>query len=140
MFRQTLADHQQKKLQRKRTIEHLRKETLQCTQEFSAALVEDVNKEISAVFSNQRQIEDSLQEMQAAIQRQSKTAIKWASSINKFNQSLKELGDVENWAMVLEADMKKIVEVIQFATSKDESPSVQVESSQETPTTSSTAA
>ncbi|KAI9321995.1 GCN5-like protein 1-domain-containing protein [Obelidium mucronatum] len=42
---------------------------------------------------------------------------KWLSLVSKLNSSLKELGDVENWAKAIEADVEIVVKVL-----KDVSP------------------
>ncbi len=35
--------------------------------------------------------------------------------IENFNQSLKELGDVENWAKTIETDMVSIASALEYA-------------------------
>mmetsp|Transcript_18119 Transcript_18119/g.22967 ORF Transcript_18119/g.22967 Transcript_18119/m.22967 type:complete len:81 (+) Transcript_18119:154-396(+) len=38
----------------------------------------------------------------------SKQTAQWVSLVESFNNSLKELGDIENWAQMIENDMKAI--------------------------------
>eukprot|EP00056_Hartaetosiga_gracilis_P020814 m.21390 g.21390 ORF g.21390 m.21390 type:complete len:111 (+) comp8719_c0_seq3:144-476(+) len=67
MFKDALVEHQQRRTERKRRVDQLKKDAVASAQRFSSELVEDVNKEVFEVFSNQREIDESLKTIQSAI-------------------------------------------------------------------------
>eukprot|EP01147_Barroeca_monosierra_P004127 gene4127-62_t len=77
--------------------------------------VVDLNAEVSQVFANQKAIDSEIQSMQEALARQKRATAKWSTSVKKFNQSLKEIGDVENWTEILENDMRIVLDAIQLS-------------------------
>lgn len=46
----------------------------------------------------------------------------WISMVDNFNQALKEIGDVENWAERIEADMHSISQGLEFVQGSGEMP------------------
>jgi len=77
--------------------ERRRKEVLAAVGPFTSALMDSVNDGVAEVFTNQRKIDAEAHELRAETQRFSKQTTKWLRSVDDFNNSLKELGDFENW-------------------------------------------
>lgn len=44
----------------------------------------------------------------------SKQTAQWISMVEGFNQALKEIGDVENWARSIEMDMRTIATALEY--------------------------
>ncbi|EGD75368.1 hypothetical protein PTSG_06445 [Salpingoeca rosetta] len=115
MLSDLVREHSEAKARAKAEAAEAKASASQHLQELAAAVVADLNTEVSQVFANQQHIDKEIQAMQAALAKQKRTAAKWATSVKKFNQALKEIGDVENWAATLENDMRKVVDAIQIA-------------------------
>eukprot|EP01062_Namystynia_karyoxenos_P074590 TRINITY_DN71541_c0_g1_i1.p2 TRINITY_DN71541_c0_g1~~TRINITY_DN71541_c0_g1_i1.p2 ORF type:complete len:165 (+),score=77.22 TRINITY_DN71541_c0_g1_i1:75-497(+) len=80
--------------------------------ELSAALVEGVNRDASEVFSNQQLLEQQTKELQVQADKFLKQSQRWVELFDGFNSSLKELGDVANWARVIEGDARETVRAL----------------------------
>uniref|UniRef100_A0A0L8GTY8 Biogenesis of lysosome-related organelles complex 1 subunit 1 n=1 Tax=Octopus bimaculoides TaxID=37653 RepID=A0A0L8GTY8_OCTBM len=46
--------------------------------------------------------------------------MQWLKLVEDFNTALKEIGDVENWARNIEADMRTISSALEYAYRKTE--------------------
>ncbi len=44
----------------------------------------------------------------------SRSVNQWLTLMNNFNKSLKQLGDVENWAKSIETDMRTISSALEY--------------------------
>jgi len=77
-------------------------------------MVDSVNLGVSKVFANQRKIEAQAAQLQMQTERFSKQTTQWLQLVEAFNQSLKELGDIENWSRTIELDMRQIAANIEY--------------------------
>ena len=64
-----------------------------------------LNNGVATVWHNQQQLEAEGRALQQNTQRFAKQTSQWLATCNAFSQALKELGDTENWAKSIEADM-----------------------------------
>lgn len=67
-----------------------------------------INGGAAAVWHNQQQLEAEARLLHQQAQHFAKQSKKWVESYQGFHQSLKALGDVENWAKAIESDMSFI--------------------------------
>lgn len=58
-------------------------------------------------------MEAEARQLQAQAARFSKQARQWVSVTEQFNRSMKEIGDIENWARVMEQDITTIAAVLE---------------------------
>ena len=76
---------------------------------------------VESAYNNQRQLEAEAKQLQLNVSRLSKQTQQWISMIDNFNHTLKELGDVENWARAIETDMLAIASALEYAYKGDPS-------------------
>ncbi|KXJ04725.1 Biogenesis of lysosome-related organelles complex 1 subunit 1, partial [Exaiptasia diaphana] len=70
---------------------------------------------VEKAYVNQKKLESEAKLLQAHVGHFSKQTSLWLQMVENFNQSLKELGDVENWSRVIEADMTSIASALEYA-------------------------
>eukprot|EP00668_Euglena_longa_P032299 GGOE01041606.1.p1 GENE.GGOE01041606.1~~GGOE01041606.1.p1 ORF type:complete len:150 (-),score=35.41 GGOE01041606.1:73-459(-) len=87
-----------------------------------ALLVDTVNKDLADVFSAQHALEAEAKELQLQTQRFAKQTQSWVALFDQFNKSLKELGDVSNWAKFIEADIHSVVQTMTAIAESNRSP------------------
>lgn len=72
------------------------------------SMVDGINQGVARVFSNQRKIGQETKYLENESLKLQKQTNLWIQLIEDFNNALKEIGDVENWAQVIENDMKEV--------------------------------
>ena len=89
----------------------------------STTAMDTVNVGVATVWHNQQQLEAEGRALQLQAQRYKEQTSRWLMTIQAFHQSFKALGDVENWARTIEADMSFInssLEQVQRARESDQ--------------------
>lgn len=77
--------------------------------------MDTLNTGVEQAYVNQRKLETEAKQLQAHAVRFSKQTVQWLQMLEAFNKALKELGDVENWSRVIEADMTAIASALEYA-------------------------
>ena len=60
------------------------------------------------MFTNQHLLDAEAKEVSSQAERFKKLSHEWFGLFEKFNLSLKELGDMSNWATVIETDAREV--------------------------------
>jgi len=110
-----IKEHQQKQSQRKEDIEKKRQEALTAANEVTSALVDHLNEGVAQAYLNQRKLDAEAKQLQQNVTQFGKQTAQWLDLMEKLNKSVNELGDVENWAKSIEADMRLISTSLEYA-------------------------
>ena len=70
---------------------------------------------VEKAYNNQRALESEAKLLQQHVNQLSKQTTQWSNMLENFNQALKELGDVENWARTIETDITTIASALEYA-------------------------
>ncbi|KAI7858142.1 biogenesis of lysosome-related organelles complex-1 subunit 1 [Circinella umbellata] len=111
---QLLKSHQQRQSERKRENEQLRKEAVTTVNELTDSLNDHLNEGVSEVFVRQKELEQASRKLSTQTTKYTKQTKQWLTLVDEFNTALKELGDVKNWATVMENDMRTIMSTLEF--------------------------
>ncbi|CAO3648720.1 unnamed protein product [Cunninghamella echinulata] len=111
---QLLKTHQQKQAENKRYNDQLRKEALETTHSLTNSISNHVNQGVSTMFTRQKALEQESKELVILTSKYTKQTNQWLTLVNDFNDALKELGDIKNWAQVMENDMNSIMATLDF--------------------------
>ncbi|KYQ89706.1 GCN5-like 1 domain-containing protein [Tieghemostelium lacteum] len=114
MLSKLVKEHQTHINKIKDENEVLRKEAINSIGTVTNGLLDSVNQGVASIFANQKKIENEARTLQTNTAKFSKQTSQWISLIENFNNSLKEIGDVENWAKTIENDMYNISNVIEY--------------------------
>mmetsp|Transcript_40903 Transcript_40903/g.56978 ORF Transcript_40903/g.56978 Transcript_40903/m.56978 type:complete len:130 (+) Transcript_40903:55-444(+) len=114
--------HSTEQVARKKESEARRLEASAAAQKVSKVLVESLNEGVASVFTTQKQLEMEAKHLQSSLVKYTKLSNQWISMVENFNQALKEIGDVENWAERIEADMHSISQGLEFVQGSGEVP------------------
>jgi len=115
MLSSMIKEHQQKQSQRKEDIEKKRQEALTAANEVTSALVDHLNEGVAQAYLNQRKLDAEAKQLQQNVTQFGKQTAQWLDLMEKLNKSVNELGDVENWAKSIEADMRLISTSLEYA-------------------------
>ncbi|KAI7891475.1 GCN5-like 1 [Mucor mucedo] len=111
---QLLKNHNQQQAEIKKQNEQLKKSAVQSTNELTDSLTEYVNEGVTEIFSKQKELEQLSRKLANQTTRYANQTQQWLTLVDSFNMSLKELGDVRNWAEIMEHDMKTVMATLEF--------------------------
>ncbi|POG62045.1 biogenesis of lysosome-related organelles complex 1 [Rhizophagus irregularis DAOM 181602=DAOM 197198] len=114
MLSRLVREHNQKQQAVRRNNEQLRKEAVQAVSEVTDSLADTLNERVSTILKTQREIESEARKLSSQSVKYTKQTKQWLSMLEGFNSALKELGDVQNWAEVIEKDMREIATTLEF--------------------------
>ncbi|KAM9672607.1 biogenesis of lysosome-related organelles complex 1 subunit 1 isoform 2-T2 [Trichechus inunguis] len=108
MLSRLLKEHQAKQNERKELQEKRRREAITAATCLTEALVDHLNVGVAQAYMNQRKLDHEVKTLQVQAAQFAKQTGQWIGMVENFNQALKEIGDVENWARSIELDMRTI--------------------------------
>ena len=115
MMSQTMKRYQTKQSIQRDLQEVRRKEIQQLCTQLNVLLVDKMNSRVEGAYINQKKLQSHTRQLQynsANLQKQSE---QWLKLLDNFNEALKEIGDVSNWAKSLENEMTKISHTLAYA-------------------------
>ncbi|NXN54281.1 BL1S1 protein, partial [Rynchops niger] len=69
---------------------------------------------VAQAYVNQRKLDHEVKTLQVQAAQFAKQTGQWITMVENFNQALKEIGDVENWARSIELDMRTIATALEY--------------------------
>ncbi|XP_072356785.1 biogenesis of lysosome-related organelles complex 1 subunit 1 [Scyliorhinus torazame] len=114
MLSRLLKDHQAKQNERKELQEKRRKDAVAAATCLTEALVDHLNVGVAQAYVNQRKLDNEVKTLQIQAAQFAKQTQQWLGMVDNFNQALKEIGDVENWARSIEMDMRTIATALEY--------------------------
>ena len=87
-----------------------RKEAAEKVAKLTSTLVSGINRGVLEVFENQKQVEKEAKILQKKVEEFKEESGKWVKSLEDFDESLKAIGDFENYVMTLEKELVGISE------------------------------
>jgi len=115
MLSSILKEHQTKQQTRRELGEAHRADAVAATNRMSHALVDHLNTGVAQAYINQKKIDSEAKQLQANAAQFAKQTTAWLTLLDNFNDALKEIGDVENWARSIEGDMRTISSALEYA-------------------------
>ncbi|KAB0364757.1 hypothetical protein FD754_008913, partial [Muntiacus muntjak] len=73
-----------------------------------------VTQLVAQAYMNQRKLDHEVKTLQVQAAQFAKQTGQWIGMVENFNQALKEIGDVENWARSIELDMRTIATALEY--------------------------
>jgi len=115
MLSSLVKEHQARQVVRKEQQEIKRKEALTAANNLTTALVDHLNVGVAQAYLNQKRLDSEAKQLHLNATNFSKQTTAWLQLIDSFNNSLKEVGDVESWAKTIETDMRAISSTLEYA-------------------------
>ncbi|KAL9696513.1 hypothetical protein quinque_016092 [Culex quinquefasciatus] len=110
-----IKDHQARQASKKEEQERRRKEAILSANELTQNLVDHLNVGVAQAYLNQKRLDAEAKQLHVGATNFAKQTQQWLTLIENFNGSLKEIGDVENWAKTIENDMNVITTALEIA-------------------------
>lgn len=81
-------------------------------EKLGSVVLDSLDREVGKTYDNQRRLEGEAKELEAKVVAFSKDIKRWMTLYGSFNDALKELGDVKNWAQGIETDLNSISDTL----------------------------
>lgn len=114
MLSSLVKEHQGRQASRKEQQEVKRKEALTAASNLTTALVDHLNVGVAQAYLNQKRLDSETKQLHLNATNFAKQTAAWLLLIDRFNSSLKELGDVESWARTIESDMRAVSSTLEY--------------------------
>jgi len=115
MLSSLVKEHLSKNHARKEQQEKNRKEAVEAASALTHVLVDHLNVRVAQAYLNQKKLDVEAKQLHVHATQFAKQTVQWLHLVENFNQALKELGDVENWAYSIENDMQTISNALEYA-------------------------
>ncbi|EAT40068.1 AAEL008170-PA [Aedes aegypti] len=115
MLSAMIKDHQARQAAKKEEQERRRKDAILSANELTQNLVDHLNVGVAQAYLNQKRLDAEAKQLHVGATNFAKQTQQWLTLIENFNGSLKEIGDVENWAKTIENDMNVITTALEIA-------------------------
>lgn len=69
---------------------------------------------MAQAYLNQKKLDAEAKQLHSSAVNFTKQTQQWLNLVENFNSSLKELGDVENWAKTIETEIKTITNALEI--------------------------
>ncbi|KAJ1735446.1 hypothetical protein LPJ72_001874 [Coemansia sp. Benny D160-2] len=109
-----VREHQTTQLEHRRGTEQLRRDAIRDIGDLCDAATTSLSTQLTRVLDNQREIESLSHDCAQLVQQHARSTAKWTRLVDQFNGALKELGDVCNWAQVIERDMLDVAATLEL--------------------------
>lgn len=110
-----IKEHNQSQTRLREENDKKRKKAKDSLLHVSRELVLNTNNDVVQVFHNQQVLEAEAKLLHTQAQRFTKQTTQWLNMFQTLNASLKELGDVENWAGHIHDDVQVVVKNVDQA-------------------------
>ncbi|KAJ8913644.1 hypothetical protein NQ315_007361 [Exocentrus adspersus] len=114
MLSSMVKEHQCKQAKKRDVQENKRREACTAASELTQALVDHLNVGVAQAYLNQKKLDAEAKQLHTNATNFSKQTQQWVNLVDSFSNALKELGDVENWAKTIEADIRTITTVLEM--------------------------
>ena len=79
--------------------------TLEQMSGVTSVFAEFLTKDITDVYVSQKELDKESRLLLTEGRRLTENTLKWIDTVERLNKSLNEIGDIENWASVMEKDL-----------------------------------
>jgi biogenesis of lysosome-related organelles complex 1 subunit 1 len=92
--------------------DHLRSEAVSSCERLSDRILYEANSGAEQVYLRQLEIERQSRTLEKASSGLVKESERWVGMYRKFNEALKEVGEVESWAKAIQSDLEEVMLIL----------------------------
>ena len=115
MLSRLVKEHQERQAKFRDEQEKRKKAALESVKSFTSSLVDSLNEQVELSYENQKKLSQETKRLQSQASKYMKQTNNWVQLMDGFHKALKDLGDLEQWAKTIEADMKTVTATLEYA-------------------------
>lgn len=114
MLSSLVKEHSQRQAVRREHQETLRQNANKASADLTQALVDHLNVGVAQAYLNQKRLDAEAKQLHTNATDFAKQTQNWLNLVKTFNTTLKDLGDVKNWAKAIEDDMRTVSSTLEY--------------------------
>jgi len=114
MLSSLVKEHSQRQAVRREHQETLRQNANKASADLTQALVDHLNVGVAQAYLNQKRLDAEAKQLHTNATDFAKQTQNWLNLVKTFNSTLKDLGDVKNWAKAIEDDMRTVSSTLEY--------------------------
>jgi len=114
-----LKNHRRNRDDHSNEIEKKRQAAIKALHHFNKIYLDRANRNVTKAYNNQRKLHRDVRKLKNESDRFMKISQLWMTDLNKFQEALKELGDLGSWSDVIEKDLNEIYQDLSGTNQKD---------------------
>ena len=115
MLSRVVKEHQERQANLRDEQESRKKAAVASVQRCTTSMVNCLNDGVEQAYENQRKLDKEAKALQSHSAKYVKQTTQWLNLLEGFHKNLKNLGDLEQWARTMEADMQTICDTLEYA-------------------------
>lgn len=113
MFGEVTEAHKRREALLRRQRDARREKAVYAVENLAENLLDRANEGVGEIYARQWDIENQIKALTRETHRLERQTENWIEMFKKFNESLKEIGDVGSWATAIERDLKQVVQTLE---------------------------
>mmetsp|Transcript_21213 Transcript_21213/g.37739 ORF Transcript_21213/g.37739 Transcript_21213/m.37739 type:complete len:143 (+) Transcript_21213:50-478(+) len=105
---EVVAQHRKTTRQLRTDLEREKQDLIKSVEDLGQNLLDSLDRGVGKTYENQRRLEAEAKSLETKAVAFANEINSWTALYSNFNDALKELGDVKNWAQGIEADLNEI--------------------------------
>ncbi|CAG9320177.1 unnamed protein product [Blepharisma stoltei] len=112
MFTEITKEYDQRRAELKYRSSQARQELNKLSGSLSTHILNSLNSQVEALHENQKQIEVQTKQFRQESTKLATQTKKWITMYDQLNDALKQVGDIVNWAEIIENDMNQVASAV----------------------------
>ena len=108
MFSNVIQEYNDRRTELKLRIAESRKKLGESSTSLNSNITKSLNSQVEILHENQRKLENQCKVLRQESEKIMSQSQNWMKMYSSLNSSFKQLGDINNWASVLEAEMAEV--------------------------------
>ena len=108
MYADLIDEYDLRRKELRTKITQAKKNLQDLARPMTSDMISSLDSEVLCLHSNQKKIEAETKSLKDNAKRLATNAEKWVELYDNLNDAMKQLGDVVNWAQMLEKDMQEV--------------------------------
>lgn len=118
MFNSVVQEYNDRRIELKSRISDSKKKLAESSGALNNNITKSLNLQVEVLHENQRKVENQCKNLRLESEKLINQSKNWVNMYANLNSSFKQLGDINNWAEVLEKEMAEVSAAITKLVSK----------------------
>jgi biogenesis of lysosome-related organelles complex 1 subunit 1 len=112
MFNNLIQEYAERRNELKIKVSESKKKLAESSSALNSNITKSLNSQVEILHENQKKIENQCKILRSESEKLNNQSQNWVKMYSTLNNSFKQLGDINNWASILEKEMAEVSSAI----------------------------